>query len=507
MIGSLITPSSAKAHTAAVAEHDKTARSGERTAVRGDAASKALTFHSFLEEKKGILPSRTPNSASSSEDTAAGEEPPLENDDEFSTAPGEAESVVVQADDVTAVHDEKGKLIPIDRHESEFSELVTEDTSEPNVEPSVSDQIAGPSVKDSLRRERADGIKTSGLTLMGRTAHKLSSSEALSQQPGAVSANATMPVGIPADTASAFADQSMPPAVTGEDKTARRGEVEGRPATAAADGSKLSEVSEPWRLTLPTSSAGGDLRPAKDLAGQPSDEVVTRSPVLHGHTATPSEEVIPRSGQPSAVNGNFGRLQAWSRTNASAAGGFPISGAPDSVASADVLLDDVMSAVLETGEDANLALERATQRTVSEARTALTIHHHGATTARSVAAQISEAMTKAAERSIDVILNPAELGRVRITLSPSDAGMVVNVAAERAETLDMMRRHSDILGQEFTDLGYGGTDFTFARDDGAGDGGRSQESGEAAPDVSPAPGHSTTIVLRAAPADRLDIRL
>ncbi|WP_324753316.1 flagellar hook-length control protein FliK [Roseovarius sp. Pro17] len=132
-------------------------------------------------------------------------------------------------------------------------------------------------------------------------------------------------------------------------------------------------------------------------------------------------------------------------------------------------------------------------------------------TARHVAGQIHDVMAKAADRPIDIILNPAELGRVRITLSHSDAGMIVNVAAERTETLDLMRRHSDILGQEFHDLGYGGTEFTFDREQSAQDGG---PHGPARHDEAPATvlaeSAGSPMIATPAPAvpvDRLDIRL
>jgi hypothetical protein len=86
--------------------------------------------------------------------------------------------------------------------------------------------------------------------------------------------------------------------------------------------------------------------------------------------------------------------------------------------------------------------------------------------ARHVAIQLSNAAAKGADRPIDLTLNPAELGRVRITLTPGDGGMVVSVSAERPETLDLMRRHIDVLDQEFRDLGYGGTGFSFSKDEG-----------------------------------------
>lgn len=134
----------------------------------------------------------------------------------------------------------------------------------------------------------------------------------------------------------------------------------------------------------------------------------------------------------------------------------------------------------------------------------------GPQVARQIAAQISTAAAGGADRSIDVMLNPTELGRVRITLGPGDGGLIVNISADRPETLDMMRRHVDVLGQEFRDLGYGGTDFTFSREREA-----DRRPDRAAPSERealggppmPAPAHGTGLVTTVTVLDRLDIRL
>lgn len=104
---------------------------------------------------------------------------------------------------------------------------------------------------------------------------------------------------------------------------------------------------------------------------------------------------------------------------------------------------------------------------------------------RHVAAQLAEAVQRGAgpgpERAVELMLNPAELGRVRISMAPGDGMIVVTVLAECGETLDLMRRHADILAQEFHDLGYGTAEFTFGQgDDGASQGG---ETGQSTPDA------------------------
>ena len=527
MLGSLTTPNSARAHSAAVAEHDQAARAVAPATAKGAAASKVMTFQSFLEEKKGGSADAFPHNASAREDVAPPADALPEEEDEISDAAVETDSDFDKSGDVPAVPDWDDALLAFDGRGGEFSQFSEKDTSQSSLKTSVPDHLGAQSIIDSPRREGPAGIEASGITLTGQTANTLPQSEAGSQQAGASSVAPTGLAGTAAkvvpDLAPILAGQGAPQIVS--DRAAESGvsiEAPGRTASVIVGEPKLREIVEPARLVLSASTGEVDTDQDGVLIGRPSAEAAQRfaadksalplagaySPLLNGQTAAPVEEVMPRSDQSPVMNGNSAQLRhAWPMTNAPDTAGFKITAAAAGLPPTDVIPGDAMAAVLDAGGDANLALEGSAHRAANEARTAPPMLQHGATTARNVAAQISEAMAKGAERSIDVILNPAELGRVRITLSHSDAGMVVNVAAERAETLDMMRRHSDLLGQEFTDLGYGGTDFTFAREDGSDGGDHSQKSGEAAPDASPAPESGTTIILRAAPADRLDIRL
>ncbi len=85
--------------------------------------------------------------------------------------------------------------------------------------------------------------------------------------------------------------------------------------------------------------------------------------------------------------------------------------------------------------------------------------------------QIAEALVKTPHKPIEIALNPAELGRVRMVLAPSETGMVVLIQADRPDTLDLMRRNADDLGQSLADLGYEDVSFSF-------DQGQQQETSE-----------------------------
>ncbi|WP_111734727.1 flagellar hook-length control protein FliK [Roseovarius amoyensis] len=140
---------------------------------------------------------------------------------------------------------------------------------------------------------------------------------------------------------------------------------------------------------------------------------------------------------------------------------------------------------------------------------------HGAPNppARAITPQIAAAVQASGDRSVEIVLSPVELGKVRITLSPGEAGMAVNILADRPETLDLLRRHADLLAQDFRELGYGGTEFSFGSDSRS----TGQERG-AVPGAAAAQGDSGLPVTaqddtprqlagRLAPDGRMDIRL
>lgn len=72
-------------------------------------------------------------------------------------------------------------------------------------------------------------------------------------------------------------------------------------------------------------------------------------------------------------------------------------------------------------------------------------------------------LTQAPDGQIDVTLRPEELGRLRLSLTPTEAGISVVVHTERPETQDLLRRHIDQLGQEFRQMGYRDVSFDFSQ--------------------------------------------
>lgn len=62
---------------------------------------------------------------------------------------------------------------------------------------------------------------------------------------------------------------------------------------------------------------------------------------------------------------------------------------------------------------------------------------------------------------VEVILDPAELGKVRMLISPGD-NPAVTILAERPETFDLLRRNIDLLSKELRDAGVSGADISFS---------------------------------------------
>ena len=87
------------------------------------------------------------------------------------------------------------------------------------------------------------------------------------------------------------------------------------------------------------------------------------------------------------------------------------------------------------------------------------IEAQSANVARQVVQQLAEnALTP--NGKVEISLNPEELGRVRLTASQTDQGVVLIVQAERPETLDLMRRHLPDLMQDLKNMGFGDVSYS-----------------------------------------------
>lgn len=78
--------------------------------------------------------------------------------------------------------------------------------------------------------------------------------------------------------------------------------------------------------------------------------------------------------------------------------------------------------------------------------------------------QVAEAFARLSDQTVELRLAPEELGRVRMYMHSGEHGLVVNIQADRTETLDLMRRHVDELARNLADAGYENAGFTFGEE-------------------------------------------
>lgn len=118
-----------------------------------------------------------------------------------------------------------------------------------------------------------------------------------------------------------------------------------------------------------------------------------------------------------------------------------------------------------------------------------------------LAARVAEQMAQIARQlpggPVEIALNPEELGRVRMQMTTGEAGLTLLVLADRPETLDLLRRHIDILAQEYRALGYASLEFAFGQQGAGGHQGRQAAASTPTSEIraeptAPAPAHLPT---------------
>jgi flagellar hook-length control protein FliK len=130
-------------------------------------------------------------------------------------------------------------------------------------------------------------------------------------------------------------------------------------------------------------------------------------------------------------------------------------------------------------------------------------------TPRSVILQLAASIAGNRDGTFEIQLAPEELGRVILTLQTSDDAVVVAIQAERQETLDLMRRHADILQREFREAGFTSLSFSFGQEPSDGRSQRLHPETSRFDDLVPQPTAAQTnpVGPRVGTSTRLDMRL
>lgn len=81
--------------------------------------------------------------------------------------------------------------------------------------------------------------------------------------------------------------------------------------------------------------------------------------------------------------------------------------------------------------------------------------------------QIADAIVRTRDGQVEILLDPVELGRVTVLLGTDDRSGL-GIIAERPETLDLIRRHSDQLLRDLRDSGMPNASLDFMKHEGGG---------------------------------------
>lgn len=127
-----------------------------------------------------------------------------------------------------------------------------------------------------------------------------------------------------------------------------------------------------------------------------------------------------------------------------------------------------------------------------------------------VTRQVAERIATLGADRAEVQLSPAELGRLRFEITQRGESVQVVISAERAETLDLLRRNGDQLLVELRSMGFSGSALNFGAWGGRSSGAEPPPPQESEPLVAPEPIVAAPLTTRApARADGrgLDLRL
>ncbi|OUS05728.1 hypothetical protein A9Q96_11045 [Rhodobacterales bacterium 52_120_T64] len=82
-----------------------------------------------------------------------------------------------------------------------------------------------------------------------------------------------------------------------------------------------------------------------------------------------------------------------------------------------------------------------------------------------IVSQISTAISNTSSDTIEIRLDPPELGRVVISITQTDSGLSATVTSEKAEISELLRRHAELLSRELSRSGFSEASLEFSHRD------------------------------------------
>lgn len=272
--------------------------------------------------------------------------------------------------------------------------------------------------------------------------------------------------------------------------------IRDRQAESAARATELAADKVSERSSSVTIAPKNELEVAQKAEPQ-SVVIDRREPTSVGPPAMEENRSATGGGNRSPSDYKAANFQSISQNKGLATHVLPsISGAQQE------LSQTVSPAGLEVGFSETDELLRST--TVDRVRTE-------PVAAKSIINQVMHSVSRGpGDGVIEVRLQPEELGRVRLAMTPSEAGMTIQVSAERPETLELLRRNIEMLEASLKETGFSDLSFSFSQENGGSDADLSADE-QPSRDREARPLESLVVeeVLRSQPlpTGRLDIRV
>lgn len=219
-------------------------------------------------------------------------------------------------------------------------------------------------------------------------------------------------------------------------------------AVAGATGSEADKTSE--QSASATSASKNDLSVAQGVEARrlASDRY---EPKFEGSAAKEEYRSANGPGNSSRPDSATTGILLNSQNN-----GMPANALPSTIGAQVELAQTASTVGLEAGLSETDELLRTT--TVDRVRTE-------PVAAKSIINQVVHSVSRGpGDGVIEVRLQPEELGRVRLAMTPSEVGMTIQISAERPETLELLRRNIEMLEANLREGGFSDLSFSFSQE-------------------------------------------
>ncbi len=262
---------------------------------------------------------------------------------------------------------------------------------------------------------------------------------------GLTSEDAVLPDGLGASVSVEVSSRLPAPALLPTDHGANllRVRMDGAPSAAGPTGSEELAPSQPA-----PSDGGIAWRPTMELGVADSDQ----------HTRLQGMDLL--SDRKGAVD----------RPGAADSGQPPqtVAAAPQAPAVFDTVrpvAESTISGDLVKSDEVASSGDQTPVQTVQEARRSSheTVTFHRVAGGHTPAErQILAAIIASPSGRTEILLDPQDLGRVRLSLEGDESALVLTIQADRVDTADLLRRNADLLVEEFREAGYQNLTFSFS---------------------------------------------